>query len=251
MNLETFKEALCDLMERKDHWAWPHFTDGSVPVERLHVHLEQEYAVYIRDFAWLLGRALAQCPLVEVRKELAENIYEEECGGLSLGIPHAELFLRIPAGLGMDVGRFHDVTLLPRAGRYRDFLDDATLREGWDVAVAVTTIFIEGTKWDRGELDPTRPKRPAPPLDQHPLVRNYGIPLEALTLSKVHRDVEGGHRDAAWRMVLGHVPRLRRRAVVRAMEQCLSHWLAYRDEVAEACGVARPDAARSPLRRIA
>ena len=43
----------------------------------------------------------------------SENIYEEECGGLSMGYPHAELFLRYPAGLGMDVERFHRVTLDP------------------------------------------------------------------------------------------------------------------------------------------
>ena len=36
-------------MERKVHWAWPSFTTGLVPAERLHIHLEQEYATYVRD----------------------------------------------------------------------------------------------------------------------------------------------------------------------------------------------------------
>jgi hypothetical protein len=41
-------------------------------------------------------------------------------------------------------------------------------------------------------------------------------------------------------MVLDHAEPGRRRAVVRAMEEALALWSAYRDEVALACGVARP-----------
>lgn len=47
-------------MEKKTHWAWPHFTGGDVPREKLHVHLEQEYETYVRDFPVLVGRAYVQ-----------------------------------------------------------------------------------------------------------------------------------------------------------------------------------------------
>ena len=87
------------------------FTQGKVARERLHVHLEQEYATYVRDFAVLIGRAYVQCPVPAARRELAENLYEEETGGLSRGRPHAELFLEYPRGLGMDLARFEDVQL--------------------------------------------------------------------------------------------------------------------------------------------
>ena len=30
---------------------------------------------------------------------------------------------------------------------------------------AVTTLFVEGTPFERGELDPNAPKRPVPPLE--------------------------------------------------------------------------------------
>lgn len=243
MDVPDFREALLQVMEGKTHWAWPSFADGSVPVERLNLHLELEYAVYVRDFAWLLGRAFAQCPLIEVRKELAENIFEEETGGLSLGIGHAELFLRIPEGLGMNVSRFHDVQLAGGARAYRDFLDDATTNRGWEIATAVTTLFLEGTRWDRGELDPDSPKRPMPPLDQHPLARNYGLSTEYLTLAQVHRDVEGGHRASAWHIMLEHVSPASREPVVAAMEEALASWKGYRDHVAEICGVKRELAA--------
>jgi len=239
MHTADFREALLEVMECKDHWAWPAFTSGVVAADRLHIHLEQEYGTYVRDFAVLIGRAYVQCPVDDVRRDLAENLFEEETGKLSRGRPHAELFLGYPRGLGMDLSRFAEVSLLPASARYRQWLDDATLTHGWDVATAVVTLFVEGTRFERGELDPDAPKRPVPPLEAHPLVKHYGLPIEALGLTQVHREVEGGHRGAAWRMILDYTPPSRREVVVQALAQTLDQWLAYRDGVAEACGLER------------
>ncbi|MEM7160433.1 MAG: iron-containing redox enzyme family protein [Myxococcota bacterium] len=239
MDRAEFCEALLSVMERKVHWAWPRFTAGQVAAERLHVHLEQEYAVYIRDFAVLLGRAYVQCPVDAVRRELAENLYEEETGRLTRGRPHADLFLEYPRGLNMDLARFHAVELLPAARTYRAVLDHLTQAEGWAVATAVTTIFVEGTPYERGELDESAPRRPAPPLEDHPLVEHYGLPVSALALTKVHREVEGDHRASAWHMVLDHVGEAERKRVIAGMEEALAGWHAYRDAVAVACGLER------------
>ena len=221
------------------HWAWPRFTAGEVDAALLHVHLEQEYEVYVRDFPVLVARAYVQCPIAAVRRELAENVYEEETGGLVAGRPHPELFLEYPKGLGMDLERFERVELLPASAAYRAFLDVASNERGWAVAAAVTTLFLEGTPYDRSVLDPNAPARPEPPLEEHPLVKHYGLPLEHLALTKAHRSVEGEHREAAWRVMLDHVPEADRVAVVEAMEEALVSWLAYRDGVAEACGLRR------------
>lgn len=239
MNRDEFREALLAIMERKKHWAWPHFGSGRVPKERLHIHFEQEYETYVRDFPVMIGWAFVQCPVAEARRDLAENLYEEETGGLIAGRPHPELFLEYPKGLGMDLARFQRVELLPAARAFRDVLDDRTQKRGWAQATAVTTIFLEGTDHERGELDPDAPKRPAPPLEQHPLVVHYGLPLDALALTKAHRKVEGSHREAAWRIILDHIPPAEYRGVVEAMEQTLVAWLAYRDAVAAAVGLER------------
>jgi len=239
MDRAQFQEALLEVMERKVHWAWPQFTSGKVAADKLHLHLEQEYAVYIRDFARLLGRAYSLCPVDAVRRELAENLYEEETGRLTRGRPHADLFLEYPRGLGMELARFEQVELLPAAAEYRRTLDALTSDHGWEVATAVTTIFVEGTPFERGELDEAAAKRPQPPLEEHPLVKHYGLPVEALALTKVHREVEGDHRASAWTIVLDHVGEGCRDAVVAGMERALGDWLAYRDAVAEACGVGR------------
>jgi heme oxygenase-like protein len=236
---DQFREALLGVMERKVHWAWKEFTSGRVPKDRLHFHFEQEFGTYVRDFPVLVGWAYVQCPIPEVRRDLAENLYEEETGGVIAGKPHPELFLEYPRGLGMDMTRFEHIELAPAARAYRAVLDEHTQRHGWAQAAAVTTIFVEGTEHERGELDPAAPKRPAPPLEQHPLVVHYGLPLESLALTKAHRRVEGSHRAAAWRILLDHVPRAERTGVVAAMDAVLSAWLAYRDEVAAAMGLAR------------
>ncbi len=240
MDRLAFTEALLRVMEAKEHWAWPHFTEGRVARDLLHIHLEQEYATYVRDFPVLVARAYISCPIAEVRRDLIENVFEEETGRLGAGRPHPELFLEYPRGLGMDLSRFERVELLPAASTYRAYLDRCTLHDGWDVAAAVTTLFLEGTKYDRGELSPDAPRRPETPLSEHPLVKHYGLPLEALALTRAHRSVEGGHRAAAWRSLLDHVKEPdRQEAVVGAMRGMLDRWLSYRDDVAAACGIVR------------
>lgn len=239
MSRDEFRDALLKVMAQKEHWAWPSFTSGVVEKSKLHLHLEQEYAVFVRDFPVLVGRAYVQCPIPEVRRELAENLYEEETGGLHAGRPHPELFLEYPKGLGFDVARFHQVTLLPGAKHYRDTIDVLTIARGWSIAAAVVTIFIEGTSHDRSLFDPAAPPRPEPALAEHPLAKHYGLPLESLALTKAHRGVEGEHRLSAWKVMLDFVPELERPAVVDAMQQTLRAWLRYRDDVAEACGLSR------------
>jgi len=241
MDRETFREEMLSVMERKKHWAWPLFTSGRVAKERLHHHFEQEYATYVRDFPLLVGRAYVRCPIAAIRRSLAENLYEEETGGLVAGSPHPLLFLEYPRGLGMDLTRFEHIELLPAAERYRAFLDDATQQYGWDIAAAIVTIFVEGNSDERSAL--TESQRPSAPLEEHPLVKYYGLPVERLALTKAHRQVEGDHRRAAWSAILEHVTPMRRGAVVRTMLDALDLWLKYRDEVAEVCGLQRSGAA--------
>jgi pyrroloquinoline-quinone synthase len=76
-------------------------------------------------------------------------------------------------------------------------------------------------------------------LEEHPLVKHYGLPLEHLALTKAHRKIEGSHRAASWRVLLSYVDARHHAPVLSAMEQALQAWLEYRDDVAHACGVSR------------
>jgi pyrroloquinoline-quinone synthase len=138
-----FQEEILRIMDRKHHWAWPSFADGTVSVEQLTRHFQQEYAVYVRDFPVMLARIHGHNPPAAVRRMLAENIYEEDTGGLSLGKSHPELFLQMMAGLGLPAKSFERITLLPAARRYRAWLDRASYHRQWIVGAAALTVFVK------------------------------------------------------------------------------------------------------------
>ena len=181
-------------MERKTHWAWPAFTGGMVAKDKLHIHLEHEWAVYVRDFPIMVGRAYVQCPIAEVRQELAENLYEEETGGLAAGKPHPELFMMYPQGLGMDVERFSECSCFRRRARIATFLDDVTTQSGLGGRGGHRHALHRRHRIRAARARPASPPAPQPALEEHPLAKHYGLPVECLALTKAHRSVEGEHR---------------------------------------------------------
>jgi pyrroloquinoline-quinone synthase len=232
-------------MDRKHHWAYPALTRPGLSREQLFAHFRHEYLVYVRDFPVLLGRALGQVPPIDgVRRALAENLYEEQTGGLSGTAAHPMLFLRMMQGLGFDAGAFSDddAWLHPAARRYRDFLRERAGAAPWQAAVGLLTIFVEGSVNERAELAGTYARRRGEEaVREHPLVKIYGCPPEAMELARAHAQVEGGHRADAWRMLLPHAPDGSDAAVAAAAtcEEALTMWHAYRDGVAERMGVRR------------
>jgi pyrroloquinoline-quinone synthase len=183
--------------------------------------------------------------LIDVRRSLAENIYEEQTGGLSRSAPHPELFLRMMEGLGFERGQFEasrlDDELHPAARAYRDWLRTRSVEAPWQTAVALLTIFVEGSVNERAELSGTftRAKGDAAVM-KHPLVIHYGCPPEAMHLVRAHGDVEGGHRGDAWRIVLDHTEdEPIARSVVDTCMDALVRWHRYRDGVAESMGLVR------------
>lgn len=242
MTISRFQEEMLRVMDRKHHWAWPTFSDGSATVDQLKRHFQQEYAVYVRDFPVLLARIHGRNPPSSVRRMLAENIYEEDTGGLSLGKSHPELFLQMMTGLGFSGQTFENIRLLPGARRYRAWLEHASNHRDWVVGAAVMTVFVEGSVKDRKELtEPSKPKTAEEieaTVQQHPLVRHYGLPQDAMDLIRSHQMVEAGHRHDAYHMVVNHAKApVQQQTILRYLKRSLSLWTAYRDGVAQACGI--------------
>jgi pyrroloquinoline-quinone synthase len=226
-------------MDRKHHWAYPALTRPGLSREQLLAHFRHEYLVYVRDFPVLLGLALGSTPPVDdVRRALAENLYEEQTGGLSRTAAHPELFLRMMRGLGFGKEQFadDDAWLHPAAKCYRDYLRARSAAQPWQAALALLTVFVEGSVNERAELEGSFVRRRGDEaVRQHPLVKFYGCPLEAMELTRAHAQVEGGHRADAWRMVLTHAPDAGEvaTAVGETCEEALGLWQAYRNGVAE------------------
>jgi pyrroloquinoline-quinone synthase len=241
-------ERLLATMDRKHHWAYPHLTRPGLSRAQLLVHFQHEYLVYVRDFPVLVARALAETPpLPAVRAALAENVYEEQTGGLSQTAPHPELFLRMMEGLGYARRDFDEpaapaAVLHPAAIAYRAALREGSGAPPWQAAVALLTVFVEGSVHERAELAGTRVRPRGEELVRtHPLVVHYGCPPEAMELARAHALVEGDHRSDAWRVLLEHVPPTGPlgEVVAARAEQALVAWQAYRDGVAARMGISR------------
>ncbi len=240
-----FQEEILRIMDRKHHWAWPAFADGTVTIEQMKRHFQQEYGVYVRDFPVLLARIHGHNPPAPVRRMLADNIYEEDTGGLSLGKSHPELFLTMMAGLGLPVRTFDRITLLPAARRYRAWLDRVSYHRDWVLGAAALTVFVEGSVKDRKELaEPSKPKSAEEIeaiIQHHPLVRHYHLSPDAMDLIRAHQMVEAGHRHDAYNMVVNYATTLlQQRAVLNCLKKSLILWHAYRDNVARVCGLKKP-----------
>jgi pyrroloquinoline-quinone synthase len=242
---ELFRERLLTIMDRKHHWAWPLIMGPGISKDKLRVHYQQEYLVYVRDFPVLLARVHGQNPPPDVRRMLAENIYEEDTGGLSFGRSHPELFHEMMLGLGFDMEQFHRVKLLPASRIYRAWLDRMTASRKWVIGAAVMAIFVEGSINDRREILEAPKPRTSEEIEAyvkaHPLVRHHGISLQHMDLIRAHQKVESGHRRDAYDMVVHYVPtRAEQDKLIGCLNTSLTLWLKYRDAVARACGIRRP-----------
>jgi pyrroloquinoline-quinone synthase len=240
--VKDFREQLLRIMDQKHHWAWPHFAGEAVTKTQLKIHFIQEYGVYVRDFPVLLARVHGQNPPPLVRRMLAENIYEEDTGGLSVGKSHPELFLIMMRGLGFAEKDFEQCRLLSAAKAYRAWLERMTAHKDWAMGAAVMTIFVEGSVKDRQEiLHPSKLKTSEEIEDyvrHHPLVQYHGLSPDHMDLIRAHQKVEAGHRHDAYAMVLDYVTdRRRQQAILSCLKNTLRLWLRYRDAVARACGL--------------
>ena len=248
--MTALRDPLLAILDRKNHWAWPRFAEGNVPLPRLLPHFQQEWEVYVRDFPVLLASVLGHGPPARVRGMLAANIYEEQTGAISQSAPHPELFLRMMEGCGFQRAQFENVRLLPQSAAYREHLDRSSRDKPWVVGAAVLTLFVEGSANERRELLALSLPAPTPAeivasIARHPLVRFHGVAPSALELVRVHKLVEGGHRSDAWEAVLDYVRPGEEELVIAAMQQSLDLWLAFRDGVAAACGIPPPFAPES------
>ena len=240
-----FLEQLLSIMDRKHHWAWPIIMGPGITKAQLKLHYQQEFLVYVRDFPVLLARVHGQNPPPDVRRMLAENIYEEDTGGLSFGRSHPELFNEMMRGLGFDGQVFLRATLLPASAHYRQWLEKVTASRDWVVGAAALGVFVEGSIKDRQEIqEPSKPKSDADIeayIDAHPLIRHHGIGRQHMDLIRAHQKVEAGHRQDAYAMVINHADtRSRQNAVLACVRRGLTLWMAYRDSIAKACKLAKP-----------
>lgn len=243
--MAQFKERLLSIMDQKNHWAWSRITGASVTKDQLLIHFQQEYEVYVRDFPIFLARILGRMDASawQLKREFAENIYEEQTGGLSKAyshhLSHPELFLKMMRGLKYKDSHFEKIDLLPTSLAYRSYLDLITLTYDWRIAAAVLTLFVEGSCEDRQRM-----KKDYKPLNNlqtklknHSLHKYHGLSLSDMDLVKAHHAIEGDHRRSAWDTLLKWIPSHMENDVDLALQRSLDLWLLFRDGVSVEMGL--------------
>jgi pyrroloquinoline-quinone synthase len=147
-------------------------------------------------------------------------------------------------GLGFSREEFaeNESLLHPAARAYRRQLREGARATPWQAAVALLTIFVEGSVNERAELAGTYVRAHGEEaVLRHPLVAHYGCPPSAMTLTRAHAAIEGAHRADAWRVVLAYADDdgETASAVERACAEGLEGWRVYRDGVASEMGLER------------
>lgn len=236
-------------MDQKNHWGWNFLSKPGLKKSQLLIHFQQEYEVYVRDFPIFLARILGRMEVghFSLKRELAENLYEEQTGGVSKKISqnrsHPELFLKMMKGLGYRDRDFEKISLLPTSLAYRCFLDKVTLIDDWRVAAAVMTLFVEGSVHDRQRLKASyqESKSLSDKLKDHAMIKYYGLKLKDADLIKVHYAVEGDHRRSAWEGLVQSIPEFLKGLVIQRMKEALDLWLLFRDGVCLEMGLDNPE----------
>jgi pyrroloquinoline-quinone synthase len=235
-------------MDEKDHWGWRLIVGPQMTKSQLLVHFQQEYEVYVRDFPILLYRVLGRMNHASkgLKREFAENIYEEQTGGLSKaiskGLSHPDLFLKMMRGLGFKDRQFENIELLPTSLAYRSYLDLVTLNYDWRVAACILGLFVEGSREDRERLG--KNYKPTTKLSEklryHSLAKYHGLKERDMDLVKAHYAIEGSHRKSAWETLLNEVPDFLEADVEVAMLNALDLWHLFRDGVCLEMGLVNP-----------
>ena len=240
-----FLERLLAIMDRKHHWAWPIIMGPGISKAQLKIHYQQEYLVYVRDFPVLLARVHGQNPPPDVRRMLAENIYEEDTGGLSFGRSHPELFNEM-----MRANQIHMLPADPMVTNQRMVIDIGfNLRICFRLGRSLDLLAVLDAALDEyrqcGRAD-----EPVPAgghlVQPSPVACAGGKECDSLERvafepQAAHQKVEAGHRQDAYAMVVGYAENRRQQhAVLACVSQGLTLWTKYRDAVAKACNLKKP-----------
>ena len=204
-------------------------SSGRASRKQVECYLAQHY-IFKREFPRFLAGIIAKCPVVDIRRELATNLYEEETGLLSKSAPHPELWLRMCASVGFDEQRLRNATPLAGTAAILDWLETATVKLSWIEGAAAVNIGLEALSPDVLE----NLKRNPP--GEFWLVRHYGKGTVPDTeFSRVHRELEEGHGEVGYTLLSAHAQTANdRQRAIAAIDRTIDAWKVFNDSMAAA-----------------
>ncbi len=221
-------EALSqDLLERIEarrtfgnHPLWLELADGKLSREQLKLFAVQ-FFLQVREFPRAVSAMHSNCSFPDERKELAENVYEEETGRLSgCNQSHPELFLRFGEAVGLTRAEMVEGRPLPATRALIDWFELSTKQRSFIEAAAAINLAAEGQV--PGAFGPMARR-----LQEH-----YGLSREAVEFWDVHEMADVDHSEVGDNIVIRHATDAAMQARVRdALQHSLDAWWQFFDGI--------------------
>jgi pyrroloquinoline-quinone synthase len=202
------------------HPLWLELADGKLNREQLQLFAVQ-FFLQVREFPRAVSGMHANCPFPDERKELAENIYEEETGRVSgCNQPHPELFIRFGEAVGLSRSEMTEGRPLPATRALIDWFELSTKQRSFIEAAAAINLAAEGQV--PGAFGPMARR----------LEENYGLSREAVEFWDIHEMADAEHSDVGNHIVVRHAADAATQARVRdALQHSLDAWWQFFDGI--------------------
>ncbi|HEU4428678.1 MAG TPA: iron-containing redox enzyme family protein, partial [Myxococcota bacterium] len=220
-NAGFIDELVAEIRARRSfggHPFWHALAAGRVSRAGLRTFARQFY-LQVNEFPRAVSALHASCPYADLRRELAESVYEEETGRISgCNLPHPRLFGSFAEAVGVPWDELIRSEPLPSTAALIHWFETSTRNRSFLEGAAAIQLSAEGQV--PGAFGPF-----ARALEKH-----YGLAREAVAFWDVHEIADRDHADvgdhAVGRYAVSGEVRERVRAAVR---QSLAAWWQFFD----------------------
>jgi pyrroloquinoline-quinone synthase len=202
------------------HPLWKRIAAGELTIEQLR-RFAVQFFLQVREFPRAVSAMHSRCPFDDMRRELAESVYEEESGRISgCDLPHPELFIKFGTALGLERSDMTEGRPLPETAALIDWFEVASQNRSFIEAAAAINLAAEGQV--PGAFGPM-----ARALEKH-----YGLATEDVAFWDVHEVADQDHSDVGDHIVVKHAATEELRQQVRdALDRSLEAWWSFFDGI--------------------
>jgi pyrroloquinoline-quinone synthase len=202
------------------HPLWKRIAAGDLSRDHLQ-RFAVQFFLQVREFPRAVSAMHSRCPYEDVRRELAESVYEEESGRISgCNRPHPELFIQFGLAIGLARSDMTEGRPLPETASLIDWFEVASQNRSFIEAAAAINLAAEGQV--PGAFGPM-----ARALEKH-----YGLTTEDVAFWDVHELADADHSDVGDHIVVKHADtEALRNGVHEALERSLERWWSFFDGI--------------------
>jgi pyrroloquinoline-quinone synthase len=224
---ETNRALIEDLQRRiqsrrtfGSHPLWKRIANGELTHDQLR-RFAIQFFLQVREFPRAVSAMHSRCPFDDMRRELAESVYEEETGQISgCGLPHPELFIKFGTALGLERSEMTEGRPLPETAALIEWFEVASQNRSFIEAAAAINLAAEGQV--PGAFGPM-----ARALEKH-----YGLATEDVAFWDIHEMADADHSDVGDHIVVKHANTEEVRQRVRAaLDRSLEAWWSFFDGI--------------------